>query len=42
MLDVLILFLVIILLPSVLWILFITAALIIGTVVAIFDMGKKE
>ena len=42
MLDVLILFLVIILLPSVLWILFVAGALILGTVISIFDLRKKE
>lgn len=42
MLDILILFLVIILLPSVIWILFISAAFIIGTVMSIFDLRNKS
>ena len=42
MIDVLILFLVIILLPSVIWVLFISAVLIVGAVAAIFDIGDKR
>ena len=42
MFDILILLLIIILLPSVIWTLFVLAVFVIGTVVSIFDMGSKK